>query len=487
MRKILKDLLKKHKVILVIFVVALALYLSTLSISLDDWDSVDFALGLREFNVSNQQPHPPGFPVYIFLGKIFNFFFRDILLSLTFMNALFGAFSLVIFYFLIMEMFNKKKALLATILVAVTPLFWLNSLKAMADIPALFFILSSSFFIYKFIKHKNVYNLYLASFLSGVGIGVRFHMFFILLPLLVYTYSINNNKNKHIMHSLLLFLLGILFWLIPTFFSQGVKNYLLVCKSQFVFRFGNPGISVIHKNIGISYLLTRLRIFIEYFLLGGYGILCRNFDVPMFFLFLFLIFLLLIAAFKIQLKDQRFYFFLVGIVPYLTMVFIFLEPSNNPRYLLPLIPALSLIFVLALEKFTRFKIPLFFLLLILILIQSIPLALKIHNTPAAPVQLINYIKQNYNPNETVIIPPRWPTDMSRHFDYYREDFTVLSKHPLPEDLLLLAKNQTVLVAGYVPDYRNLKFKHIKRFYRDPRVHIKHHMQDLYELTTINKK
>jgi 4-amino-4-deoxy-L-arabinose transferase-like glycosyltransferase len=440
-----------------------------------------------------------------------------------------------------MEMFDKEKALLSTILVAVTPLFWLNSLKAMADIPALFFILSTSFFIYKFIRHKNVYNLYLASFLSGVGIGVRFHMFFILLPLLIYTYSINKNKNKHIMYSLLLFLLGTLFWLIPTFFSQGVKNYLLVCKDLFAYRFGNPTISVVHKNIGISYLLIRLRIFIEYFLLGGYGILCRNFDVPMFFLFLYLIFLLLIAPFKIQLKDQRFYFFLVGIVlclamiiiflvfsepryllplipaaslifvlalekftrfkiqlkdqifhffligivPYLTMVFIFLIPYN-PRYLLPLIPALSLIFVLALEKFTRFKIPLFFLLLILILIQSIPLALKIHNTPTAPVQLINYIKQNYNSNETVIILGQ-PATNRRHFDYYREDFTVLSKQPLPEDLLLLAKNQTVLVAGYVPDYRNLKFKHIKRFYRDPRVHIKHHIQDLYELTAINKK
>ncbi len=41
-----------------------------LATSLEDIDSVNFALGVRDFDVAAHRPHPPGYPVYIFLGKI---------------------------------------------------------------------------------------------------------------------------------------------------------------------------------------------------------------------------------------------------------------------------------------------------------------------------------------------------------------------------------------------------------------------------------
>ncbi len=40
-----------------------------LAASLEDIDSVNFALGVRDFNVAEHRPHPPGYPVYIALGK----------------------------------------------------------------------------------------------------------------------------------------------------------------------------------------------------------------------------------------------------------------------------------------------------------------------------------------------------------------------------------------------------------------------------------
>ena len=38
--------------------------------SLEDIDSVNFALGVRDFDVATHRPHPPGYPVYIALGKV---------------------------------------------------------------------------------------------------------------------------------------------------------------------------------------------------------------------------------------------------------------------------------------------------------------------------------------------------------------------------------------------------------------------------------
>jgi len=54
--------------------VALALavglaHLPFIATGLEDIDSVNFALGLRDFDVADHRPHPPGYPVYIGLGK----------------------------------------------------------------------------------------------------------------------------------------------------------------------------------------------------------------------------------------------------------------------------------------------------------------------------------------------------------------------------------------------------------------------------------
>src|SRR5687768_17962551 len=47
----------------------LAAHLPSLAPSLEDIDSINFALGLRDFDPARHQPHPPGSPVYIAFGR----------------------------------------------------------------------------------------------------------------------------------------------------------------------------------------------------------------------------------------------------------------------------------------------------------------------------------------------------------------------------------------------------------------------------------
>ena len=54
----------------VIAAVYLLAHLPLLARSLEDIDSINFALGLRQFDVALHQPHPPGYPVYIALGRL---------------------------------------------------------------------------------------------------------------------------------------------------------------------------------------------------------------------------------------------------------------------------------------------------------------------------------------------------------------------------------------------------------------------------------
>ena len=42
-----------------------------------DIDSVNFALALKRFDPSVHQPHPPGYFLYVCLGRLVNLFFHD--------------------------------------------------------------------------------------------------------------------------------------------------------------------------------------------------------------------------------------------------------------------------------------------------------------------------------------------------------------------------------------------------------------------------
>ena len=72
-------------------VVFLALHLPFLPASLEDLDSINFALGLRDFDVARHQPHPPGYPVYIAAGKAVHALGTDEARALSLVGIVAGA------------------------------------------------------------------------------------------------------------------------------------------------------------------------------------------------------------------------------------------------------------------------------------------------------------------------------------------------------------------------------------------------------------
>src|SRR6476646_336192 len=69
----------------------LALHLPYLPKSLEDLDSINFALGVRQFDVAHHQPHPPGYPVFIALGKLVHAAVPDEARALTLLSIVAGA------------------------------------------------------------------------------------------------------------------------------------------------------------------------------------------------------------------------------------------------------------------------------------------------------------------------------------------------------------------------------------------------------------
>ena len=50
---------------------------------LDDWDSVNLAFALDDFDVTKHWPHPPGHPIYVAAGKLVHLFIADHARALT--------------------------------------------------------------------------------------------------------------------------------------------------------------------------------------------------------------------------------------------------------------------------------------------------------------------------------------------------------------------------------------------------------------------
>jgi hypothetical protein len=130
-----------------------------LAASLEDIDSVNFALGVRDFDVATHRPHPPGYPIYIFLGKIATAItgaFSDaspsmveakalsvlsLLGALLAIVGLYGAFSCLSPRTVSSEDSPWRtldvSAVAATAITASCPLFWYLSVRPMSDVPGL--------------------------------------------------------------------------------------------------------------------------------------------------------------------------------------------------------------------------------------------------------------------------------------------------------------------------------------------------------------
>src|SRR5688500_18576096 len=130
----------------------LAAHLAFLPPSLEDIDSINFALGLREFDVARHQPHPPGYPVYMAMAQASLAVARPVApgreqgraegLALWCWSALAGAVALLAGWrlFLGIAMASGAAAsaegvarvpLVATVLLASSPLFWITGLRPM--------------------------------------------------------------------------------------------------------------------------------------------------------------------------------------------------------------------------------------------------------------------------------------------------------------------------------------------------------------------
>lgn len=261
----------------------LSAHLPFLAPTLEDLDSVNFALGVRHFDPTQHQPHPPGYPFYIALGKL-STAALDLLhpsgiaaavhaapalepvegravraengaLGLAIWSAVFGALAVfpLLFLFVFLDGDGASIALPALALTVACPLFWFTAVRPLSDVPGLAAalagqaLLAGAFVRQRAISpHSAVASplgapenpvlvragrvIVAGAFVSALAIGLRSQAIWLTLPLLgvVLLQRIGRgNAGRTALASVAALVVGTLLWLVPLIvFTGGVGRYL---------------------------------------------------------------------------------------------------------------------------------------------------------------------------------------------------------------------------------------------------------------------
>lgn len=390
----------KKKVLIVIFLFGLILRISYLSNWLEDWDSVQFALALHNFSIVNHQPHPPGYPLYILMAKAINFFVNNDTLTLTLLSAIAGAATIIPFYILLKDMASKQLAVLAALLLLITPIHWSLSEVALSNVPGMFFTILTALLLYRARRH--VSYLPLAGFFVGLSPGVRFAEYSILFSLLFLVVLARKNR-QDLIKSVFFVGVGIAIWLAPLIIDTGWKSFIESYVSQ------------------VAYISKHDSLLADQTFFARLGQIWRLFNLGYSFFF---IPILIFAGWGIvsnlwKIKEWNFLFPTVWFSAYfLPLVFVY--NLEVPRHLLPLLPSTIILSIQGLQNFKLPKLGLLIYSLCIILIFRVGLlnAQKLKALTPPTIQPVLYIKEKFDKKNTAILT----TFTYRQFQYYAPEF-----------------------------------------------------------------
>jgi 4-amino-4-deoxy-L-arabinose transferase-like glycosyltransferase len=423
-----------------IAVVAFALYYSLMSCSLDEWDAAQFALALTRYDVTSHQPHPPGYPVYVFLGWIIYRITGDQVYSLTLLSALSGALTLLPFYLLVQRMFgNRTLSAASSLLLMVLPQFWLNSIKAISDVPAVLFATSSLYLFYRYAQSGKRVDLLLGALILGLGIGIRITNLAILGVMLLTVAWRRDIRGA--VTSLATTTICCLAWFLPmiALSTGGWEGYAYTSMRLWSTALIGAD-SLFRETITLSTLWWRTVRYAEVQL--EWGLLANMRDPQSAVNLILFSGLFLFGLSRLDPRRRNPAFIIVWAVPYAVFMLFFLNLWGVERYALPLMPPLALSIVKAADllprglfgtpNLTRSRAarwlrwtPLLALTLLLG-VETLPLAQIVHTQPAPVVQLVYFVKENYNPGRVAIVVK----EEYRKFQFYAPEYRVYGYIPL---------------------------------------------------------
>ena len=185
-----------------------------------NWDAVQFALALHEFDIAKHQPHPPGYLLYVALGRLLNASLGDPTLAYVALAMLFSAGTTFVLYSLARRLYDRATALIAASLLAVSPLFWFYGSVGLTYAGEAFAASVVAWFAYGALTGQ-VPSLYWGALAVGLTGGMRQSVLVLLLPLWLGSALLGIRSRRRVAIAGGILLASVLAWLLPMLWLTG--------------------------------------------------------------------------------------------------------------------------------------------------------------------------------------------------------------------------------------------------------------------------
>lgn len=200
---------------------AFVLYALTRSAGLVEIDSVQFALGVRDFNLFVHTPHPPGYPLYIFAGWALTHLARlDAEQALRWVSTISGGVYVGAWTYLFARQFGLAIGALTGATLGLIAATWLTSTQVLTDIPAAAPFALQLALAREYARGRRPAMLIGAVIFGAVAIGVRPQFFAIVAVAMAATLIRPRSSRKLWAWAFGALILACLLWLIPTLWTQ---------------------------------------------------------------------------------------------------------------------------------------------------------------------------------------------------------------------------------------------------------------------------
>jgi hypothetical protein len=177
----------RHRLSLVLLVAAVAITRWVFrSHYLYDLDSVNFALAMQRFDPRVHQPHPPGYFLYVCVGRLLTMVFHDANLALVVLSVLASCGVMIVLFAITLEWFGPMAARFAGALFLLSPLAWFHGTVALTYIVEAFFSALTGYLCWRIVRGEQRF-VTPAAIVLGLSAGVRPSSLLFLAPLFLYS------------------------------------------------------------------------------------------------------------------------------------------------------------------------------------------------------------------------------------------------------------------------------------------------------------
>jgi hypothetical protein len=210
----------------------LVLHLIYLPKSLEDVDSINFALGVRDFDVAHHQPHPPGYPVYIAAAKAVHALGASEVHALALLGAIAASAGVLAILALFAGIDPRAPwtALGGAALAVSAPLYWMSASRPLTDAVGVAAAVGIQALI---VWSASERALVAAAFLVALASGIRSQIVWLTLPMLAVALWRRRAAGGRVLPSVAAFIVGGCAWGVPlVMFTGGPSGYWRAVANQ---------------------------------------------------------------------------------------------------------------------------------------------------------------------------------------------------------------------------------------------------------------